>query len=82
MVTGRLLIEGRHYDVAVCPLCGKVDKLVFTSRFRFDRLNERGINGISVNCGRCNLRVFEESHLGAVYEQQLNTLLKRWNKRF
>lgn len=82
MITGRLLIEGRHYDVAVCPLCGRVDKLVFTSRQTFERLTEKGMNGMSVKCKRCNLRLFEESHPGAVYEQQLSTLLKRWNKRW
>jgi hypothetical protein len=65
-----------------CPLCGKTDKLVITSKSNFQDLYcEHGSATISIECERCSLYLYELGYAGSKYDVKVKKLVKKWNER-
>lgn len=65
-----------------CPVCGKTDELVITSKSSFQDLYcEHGSATISLECVRCSLYLYEQRYTGSKYEVKVRKLVKKWNER-
>lgn len=68
---------------AVCPICGKAERLEITPKERFDdNVGKTGFACISIECNDCDLTVydfdFNRSHQN--YEKRLIRLAQKWNR--
>ena len=66
---------------APCPLCGSRDHLLVTPEYSYASvLVEHGSACISVECGRCNLHLFNHDDNVIKYGDKVRALAQVWNR--
>ncbi|HPY64801.1 MAG TPA: Lar family restriction alleviation protein [Bacillota bacterium] len=66
---------------APCPLCGSRDHLLVTPEYSYaSALVEHGSACIYVECGRCNLHLFNHDDNIIKYSDKVRALAQVWNR--
>jgi hypothetical protein len=66
---------------APCPLCGSRDHLLVTPEYSYaSALVEHGSACISVECGRCNLHLFNHDDNIIKHSDKVRALAQVWNR--
>lgn len=63
-----------------CPFCGKTDLDVMTKAFYNKLMKKHGRACVCISCKDCDLDLYEHTD-GVTYEEKIELLAKKWNRR-
>ena len=63
-----------------CPFCGKTNFLLTPKDDYEDLVEEHGAACIGLYCRNCNADMYEHTD-GVTYEEKLDLLKEKWNRR-
>lgn len=63
-----------------CPFCGKTDFDVMTKKTFKQLTKKHGSACVCIRCTNCDLDMYEHTD-GVTYEEKLDLLKEKWNRR-